>query len=145
VHFACHGIFSAVNPHLSMLVLSEGQPLLLYNVLYNVRWSHVRVAVLSACDSARIDYRNLPDEAVGLPAGFLQAGVPGVVGALWPVEDEATALLMVRFYRNLLGSDDEGITPMPPAEALRQAQHFVRDTPTFASPLYWAPFVFHGA
>ena len=82
VHFACHGVFSAVNPHLSLLVLSDGQPLLLYNVIYNVRWTRTRLAVVSACDSSQIDYRNLPEEAVGLPAGFLQAGVPGVVAAL---------------------------------------------------------------
>ncbi len=146
LHFACHGVFSGANPQLSLLVLSQGQPLLLYNVLYNVSMPAARLAVLSACDSAQIDYRSLPDEAVGLPAAFLQAGVPGVVGALWPVADESTPLLMGRFYQyHLRGDADGGDAPMPPAQALRRAQQWLRDETEFSSPLYWAPFVFYGA
>jgi CHAT domain-containing protein len=36
---------------------------------------------------------------------------------LWKVDDEATAALMVLFYRHLWSKK-----PLPPAEALRQAQ-----------------------
>ncbi|MBU0492440.1 MAG: CHAT domain-containing protein [Chloroflexi bacterium] len=63
-------------------------------------------------------------------AGFIQAGVPGVIGTLWPVDDISTALLMERFYVNhLRGDPDEELdtrSPLPPAEALRRAQIWLR-------------------
>ena len=63
-----------------------------------------------------------PDEAVGLPAGFLNAGTPGMVGTLWTVSDDSTALLMCRFYELHLGRAADQLTPLSPAEALRKAQ-----------------------
>jgi CHAT domain-containing protein len=77
--------------------------------------------VLSACQTAIADFRNLPDEAIGLPAGLTQAGVPSVVGTLWSVSDASTALLMVRFYELLLQDK------LAPPEALRRAQCWLRD------------------
>jgi hypothetical protein len=44
--------------------------------------AETRLALLSACQTAIQDFRNLPDEAIGLPAGFTQAGVPLVLGTL---------------------------------------------------------------
>ncbi|MGB9872576.1 MAG: CHAT domain-containing protein, partial [Anaerolineae bacterium] len=79
------------------------------------------LAVLSACQTAITDFRDLPEEAVGLPAGLLQAGAPAVVGTLWPVADASTALLMTRFYEVLLQEGE------PPAQALRRAQLWLRD------------------
>ena len=61
-----------------------------------------RLAVLSACQTGIIDFRRIPDEAIGFPAGLLQAGVPGVVSTLWLVDDISTALLLARFYRHHL-------------------------------------------
>jgi len=46
--------------------------------------------VLSACQTAIQDFSNLPDEAIGLPAGLTQAGVPSVLGTLWSVNDAST-------------------------------------------------------
>ena len=57
-----------------------------------------------------------------MPTGLVQAGVAGVVASLWSVSDQSTAMLMERFYR--LWKED-GLTP---AEALRQAQRWLRDT-----------------
>jgi CHAT domain-containing protein len=76
--------------------------------------------VLSACETA-VPGIELPDELIGLPGGLLQAGASGVIGSLWRVGDEATALLMRRFYRGWL---EEALEP---AEALRRAQRWVRD------------------
>ncbi|WP_165904605.1 MULTISPECIES: CHAT domain-containing protein [Burkholderiaceae] len=41
-----------------------------------------------------------PDEYLGLPAGFLQAGAPARVSSLWAVDDGSTALLTSRFHKN---------------------------------------------
>lgn len=64
---------------------------------------------------------HVPDEAIGLPAGFLQAGVPGVIGTLWPVVEISTTLLLERFYRCHL------VDGLAPAVALNHAQRWLRD------------------
>jgi CHAT domain-containing protein len=61
---------------------------------------------------------------IGLPAGMLQAGVPGVIGSLWGVDDASTAMLMARFY--YLWRDIK----LAPQEALRKAQIWLRDSTT---------------
>ena len=82
---------------------------------------------LSACQTGISDFSNLPDEYIGLPAGFLQAGVPGVVGTLWPVNDLSTALLMIKFYEfHLVGDERNSERPMVPARALCRAQRWLR-------------------
>ncbi len=84
--------------------------------------------VLSACQTAVTDFSQLPDEAIGLPAGFLQAGVPGVVASLWPVSDFSTALAMVKFYEyHLQGDPATGEGPMQPVRAFQQTQQWLRE------------------
>ncbi|NIN68237.1 MAG: CHAT domain-containing protein, partial [Anaerolineae bacterium] len=58
-----------------------------------------------------------------------------VVASLWNVDDEATGILMERFYTHL----GQG---MGEAAALRQAQlEIMKDYP---DPYYWASFVLSG-
>jgi CHAT domain-containing protein len=85
-----------------------------------------RLVVLSACQSGQFDILRAPDEVMGLPAGFLRAGSAAVVATLWPVDDEATALLMARFYEVLRERSDEAGTPGALATALRDAQQWLR-------------------
>lgn len=120
-HFACHGMSNPTDPLVSGLVLKDGQTLTLREILRHpdVR---ARLAVLSACETAMPGVE-LPDEVVSLPAGFLQAGAAGVIGSLWRVNDASTAMLMGRFYDLWRGG--EGLHP---AEALRRAQQWVRDS-----------------
>jgi CHAT domain-containing protein len=61
------------------------------------------------------------EEYVGIPAGFLLAGVLCVVSILWSVPDLSTTLLMERYYRNHL------IGRMDFAASLREAQVWVRE------------------
>jgi CHAT domain-containing protein len=77
---------------------------------------------LSACETGLTDViRGSAEEYVGLPAGFMVAGVPCVVSSLWAVPDLSTTLLMERFYHHLL------VEGMAFAAALRKAQLWVRD------------------
>jgi hypothetical protein len=81
VHLSCHGQFQPDDPLESGLLLADGQ-LTLREILAPgfTALDSARLAVLSACQTAIADFRNLPDESIGLPAGLTQAGVPSVVG-----------------------------------------------------------------
>src|SRR5262249_39084092 len=98
LHFACHGRFEVQSPLSSGLILSGGERLALSDLYTGPKFKGTRLAVLSACQTAITDFKDLPEEDVGLPAGFLRVGVPGVVGSLWPVDDVSTTLLMSKFY-----------------------------------------------
>lgn len=121
LHLSCHGTFNAQDPLESGVVLSNGEMLTVRDLIGGQRLRGTRLVVLSACQTAITDFNHLPEEAIGLPGGFMQAGVPGVVGTLWSVNDLSTALLMIRFYEYHL---NDGLHP---AAALRKAQLWLRD------------------
>ena len=98
IHFSCHGMFDLFNPLSSHLQLAKGDTLTLREVMNSKKFENARLVVLSACQTAITDFNKLPDETIGLPMGFFQAGVPGVVGTLWPVDDLSTMLLMIKLY-----------------------------------------------
>ena len=127
VHLSCHGIFQADDPLQSGLLLvdEEGREarLTLRDLFAekSTALGAARLVVLSACQTAVTDFGDLPEEAIGLPAGFLQAGVPAVIGTLWSVDDAATALLVTRMYEYMLQEH------LSPPLAVRQAQRWLRD------------------
>ncbi len=122
LHLACHGGFELANPLESGLDLSDGRWTLRRILELAPRLASLRLVVLSACHTGLSEWDRLPDELIGLPAAFLQAGVPGVVATLWPAEDLATVLLMEAFYQRLFAEE-----PLPPDVALRQAQLDLRE------------------
>ena len=119
LHLACHGRADLATPLNSGLVLA-GDELLLLRELFASRLS-ARLGVLSACETA-VPGTALPDEVVSLPTGLLQAGVAGVVASLWAVPDDRTMLLMADFYERWRRKGRS------PAQALRQAQRWLRDS-----------------
>ena len=64
---------------------------------------------------------------LGFAQAFLLAGSRSVCLSLWQVDDTATALLMDRFYRNLLGKREGLKKPMPKAAALAEAKQWLRN------------------
>ena len=120
VHFACHAYADPAVPLESGLVLADDQVLTVRELMgMNLR---VRLALLSACETL-VPGRELPDEVVALPTGLVQAGAAGVIASLWAVPNLESAVLMVEFYRRWRAGDSA------PAQALRDAQRWVRDTP----------------
>jgi CHAT domain-containing protein len=129
-HFSCHGHFNAAAPLDSAVLLACDTRLTLGDLLNTEpqHLAHLRLVFLSACQTAITDYQRIPDEVVGLPAGFLQVGVPSVAGTLWSVNDQSTALLVTRFYELYLQGDEQTtLPPQPPVRALRLAQRWLRD------------------
>jgi tetratricopeptide (TPR) repeat protein len=138
LHFCCHGRADLLEPLNSGLMMAFGQTVSLRELL-EIRLPATRLAVLSACETG-VPGTRLPDEVIGLPAGFLRAGVGGVAASLWAVADESTMELMSRFYALWRKQKLE------PAEALCRAQQAVRDSGTgaFRHPFFWAAFAYTG-
>lgn len=86
---------------------------------------------------------------LGLNQAILGAGARTLLASLWPVDDRATALLVSRFYRNLIGT--AGHPGMGMTAALQEARRFVREyrdpqgLHPYRHPSYWAGFVLTGA
>ena len=120
LHFNCHGHADMDKPLEGGLLMANNERLSLRDLL-ELNLEGVRLAVLSACETG-ISGTELPDEVVSLSTGFLQARTAGVVSSLWAVADMSTMMLMTRFYYCWR----EG--KLKPAEALRQAQQWMRDS-----------------
>jgi CHAT domain-containing protein/tetratricopeptide (TPR) repeat protein len=143
VHFATHGILNSTHPELSGLVLSlfnnQGQAqngFLRLSDIFNLKLASDLV-VLSACETG-LGEEVKGEGLVGLTRGFMYAGAPRVVVSLWSVDDEATAVLMGKFYKKMLQDK------LKPAAALRGAQlEMIKET-EFSAPYYWAAFTLQG-
>ena len=92
------------------------------------------LVVLSACQTGLGD---IDSEGVyGLQYGFKMAGVKTILMSLDKVDDEATRILMVEFYRNLMSGQSK-------PQSLKNAQKFLRsvDNGKYDKPKYWASFI----
>jgi CHAT domain-containing protein len=76
---------------------------------------------MSCCETNLGNQTTLADEPLTLGTGYLCAGARGVIGTLWSVSDQATALFssIYHYYRH------QGI---PRAAALQQTQNNFRST-----------------
>jgi CHAT domain-containing protein len=86
------------------------------------------LVVLSACQTA-LGRQGQGEGLLGFSQAFLQCGARCVVLSRWEADDIATALLMLRFYENVLGKRQELTKPLPRAEALAEAKHWLRQLP----------------
>lgn len=96
-----------------------------------------RLVTLSACESGIGDTAS-GDGVHGIRRALHLAGSESQVLSLWRVNDEATSMLMIRFYDLLARGTSRG-------EALRVAKIAVASTPRFAHPYFWAAFILGGS
>lgn len=140
VHIATHGQFSSnlENTFLlawdSEIYIKELEEILSQN--NQELQQAIELLILSACETARGDKR----AALGLAGMALKAGARTTLATLWTVSDESTALTMNYFYQNITQSPDQSTK----AEALRQAQLNLINSPHFKHPYYWSPFIMVG-
>lgn len=131
IHLATHGLFRPDDSRFSSVLLADGW--MSVHDIYGLRLN-AELVCLSACQSGR-SWIGAGDEIMGLTRGFLHAGAAALLVSLWPVDDAATADLMVSFYAGIRRG-------LPLDEALGQAMRAVRETRPH--PSYWAPFVLLG-
>ncbi|MEO8473578.1 MAG: CHAT domain-containing tetratricopeptide repeat protein [Chryseolinea sp.] len=97
------------------------------------------MAVLSACESGLgKDYKG--EGMISMASAFTSAGCENTLMSLWKVNDQASTVLMDKFYENLLEGEDI-------AEALRQAKlnYLFSSDELTADPRIWAPLVGYGS
>jgi CHAT domain-containing protein/tetratricopeptide (TPR) repeat protein len=124
--FACHGRSVADDPMRSHLLLADGQLSLLDLSVDEDTGSAPALVIASACQTAVTDVSRLPDEYIGLAAGFLQSGVSTFIGTMWPTGDLAATLMTMRLVELMYPAD--GSEPgMSPAVALQRARIWLRD------------------
>mgnify|MGYP001340859137 CR=1 FL=1 len=148
VHFATHGLIREELPGLvePSLVLTPGKSGnasddgLLTTSQIAALSLRTRLAVLSACNSARYEPSLLEDGIQGLSTAFAIAGVPAMIAALWPVESALTRDFIIASFR---AARADAETPI--ADALAGAVRRHLDGPTTPRPLlhprFWAALV----
>ncbi|HEY3395396.1 MAG TPA: CHAT domain-containing protein, partial [Lacipirellulaceae bacterium] len=149
LHLATHAVFNAEDPGSSGILFGTGPPVIGTDLddlpyiahdgrlavpgvpacsqLWTLRrlWKRVdlsscQLAFLGGCETSVVHWDDALEEFLGIAGGFLQAGVPTVIGSLWEISDLATLIKTRRFYRNLLAGKNG------PADALFEAQSWLR-------------------
>lgn len=142
LHFATHGKSNNVTAFESKLILSQDQPKEeikagepYFNNEISARevlefWKlNADLVTLSACQSG-LGKSGSGDGLLGFAQAFLLTGARSVCLSLWEVDDTATALLMQRFYQNLLGQRPGLTQPLPKVQALREAKYWLKNLST---------------
>jgi tetratricopeptide (TPR) repeat protein len=120
-HLATHGIVDWGNPLDDALYLAGEKKLRLRDVL-SLR-ARARLAVLSACETG-IPNADLPDEAISLSTGMIQAGAEAVIGSLGRRVLRYVAAISA-FYKGMFGMAGRS-SKVPRGRALREAQKCYR-------------------
>jgi len=131
VHFCCHGSFNFGSPLKSALHLADPDgklgadaDLTLGKIFEKLNLEQCRLVTFSACETGIADPTSISDEYISLVSGFLYAGSPSVISTLWAVQQAATNLFMIEFYKNL-----KQLLPLKPgsvAIALNKTQKWLR-------------------
>ncbi|MDZ7402840.1 MAG: CHAT domain-containing protein [candidate division KSB1 bacterium] len=138
LHFAVHSEAQNAEPLSSRIILEEretGSTSLYAFEIFAMHLPDGRLAFLSSCNTASGVLRG-SEGLQGFVQAFRAAGIPSVIGSLWPAEAEASSRLAAEFYRHLRGGESA-------AEALRRAKLALLETDK-SLPFFWAAFQYYG-
>jgi len=145
IHFGTHAEINNQSPLLSRLILSKNPEakhtsndgyLYIYD-LYNTQLN-ADLAVLMACETGE-GKRSTSEGIVSLAHGFAYAGCPGIIMAMWKIDEMTSSSIISDFYTEL----QKGITR---SNALRNAKlnMLKKSPPELKSPFYWAGLILVG-
>jgi hypothetical protein len=141
LHLATHGQMHPTRPSLCALLLAQDQlpdpagQIAAKKKVYDGRltaeallgWRlDADLVVLSACETG-LGPQGGGDGLLGFSQVLFRQGARSVALSLWKVDDVATALLMQRFYQNLLGKRPGLEKPLGRAAALAEAKAWLRN------------------
>jgi hypothetical protein len=138
LHFATHGTADPDVPMSSALILGpETDQLANWKVspwddritaeqILNTWNLDAEMVVFSACQSG-LGKKVRGEGYLGFAQALFIKGAHSLVLSQWSVSDASTALLMERFYQNLLGKRPELAQPLAKAEALDEAKRWLRN------------------
>jgi CHAT domain-containing protein len=135
MHVAAHAEADAVDPLYSRILLAnEGgkQNFLEAHEILELPMDGTALVTLSACESG-LGRIAQGDEVLGFTRSFLSAGSSSLIASLWPVSDDATAVLMSTLYGELAKGRDI-------QKAMQAGQLAVLKDPKMSHPFFWAPF-----
>jgi CHAT domain-containing protein len=141
IHLATHGKIDDLAPMNSRLLLAQDQlpdpatasslerpiadGLLTAGEVLSTWRLHAELVTLSACQSG-LGRPSGGEGFVGFAQAFFLAGARSLIVSLWEVNDQATSLLMMRFYQNWLGKRPGQDRPLSKAKALHEAKAWLR-------------------
>jgi tetratricopeptide (TPR) repeat protein len=137
LHFATHGESDPLHAYRSALNLApdpdrsadplvlEGDGTITAEQIARTWELDADLVVLSACESG-LGRAAGGEGYLGFAQPLFAKGARSLVLSLWKVDDDATALLMTRFYQNLLGARAGLKSPLGKAEALAEAKAWLR-------------------
>jgi len=138
LHFAAHSEAQNAEPLSSRIILEEDQTGATSLYAFEIAAMQLpigRLAFLSSCNTASGVLRG-SEGIQGFVQAFRAAGIPSVIGSLWPAEAGASADLAAQFYAKLRAGQSA-------AAALREAKlSFL--TGDKANPFFWAAFQYYG-
>ncbi|HZW34604.1 MAG TPA: CHAT domain-containing protein, partial [Isosphaeraceae bacterium] len=138
LHFAAHGESDPRHAYRSALILApdpdrSADPLafdsdgtITAEQIARTWELDAELVVLSACESG-LGRAAGGEGYLGFAQPLFAKGARSLVLSLWKVDDKATALLMTRFYQNLLGQRPGLSGPLPKAAALDEARRWLRE------------------
>lgn len=157
LHFATHAYVDEHVPLNSALVLTlaeqspednENGLLQVWEILERLRLD-ADLVILSGCETALGEERG-GEGLVGLTRAFQFAGARSVIASLWSVQDQATAELMIRFYKHFqAGATKDVALQRAQIELIRGPIEVVDESGDVvlleaSPPFYWAGFQVYG-
>nr|WP_281722676.1 CHAT domain-containing protein [Nitrosomonas nitrosa] len=122
IHVSSHGYLG----FLTAAETTSSAKDLRYEDVIGLDLRNCNLVVLSLCEGGLTDLSSSSDDSISFAGAFKTAGASNVISALWPVDDFATLVLMIRYYEMLFEKDTAAIYPKA-ILCLAEAQRWMKE------------------